>query len=621
MLDIPDNSIRIPEEGSTRTTALVVIRAERDWQSLYEQESRLTESLRSERLHWYSKARQYEGLFRQTKGTLWSTRQELDAVRRAAKESLGLEAEVRRLRGLLEQAGMKASSRTSMGGLRLENGELRARLSASQECVKRLEQDNARLRSSGATLSKALFGQKSERGSRSRESSRPSTGRVRGQQVGSVGHGRTDRSQVAQRVEEYDPVEGDRTCTVCGKAYSRSGDAESALMEIEVQTYRRIIRRSRWQRRCDCSAGPRERMVRPVARLFRGTAYGVSLWSRFLYEVYGCHRPVNRFSAWLSDQGIAVSAGTLSDSIARLSPLFAPIGDALHERLNAASLCQGDETGWRVQSLPGLGKAWLWVGLSSECVVFRVDASRSAQAAMRLFGSLTPGTILVCDRYSAYRKLVRLLGGGIRLSVCWAHARRDVVRCADAHPDLRAWSQGWLERIAELYHLNRHRIECHAPARCVQQQSTAFRGFQVLLEQRVEAFFARAGEEIGHLVEDDARHKSLASLVRHQEGLCVFVGHPDTPMDNNRAERALRAPVIGRKLSLGSNSLHGAAFTAQMYSIIATLRLNQMDVPGWLHAWLQGCADNGGRAPEDLGPWLPWTMDAKRREQWTARPP
>ena len=81
------------------------------------------------------------------------------------------------------------------------------------------------------------------------------------------------------------------------------------------------------------------------------------------------------------------------------------------------------------------------------------------------------------------------------------------------------------------------------------------------------------------------------------------------------AERLLRGPAIGRRLSFGSDSETGARFTALMYSVVGTLTLNRIDVPGWLRAWLGACAANGGRPPDGLSPWLPWSMgEAHRRE-------
>ena len=66
--------------------------------------------------------------------------------------------------------------------------------------------------------------------------------------------------------------------------------------------------------------------------------------------------------------------------------------------------------------------------------------------------------------------------------------------------------------------------------------------------------------------------------------------------------RALRGPAIGRRLSFGSDSESGARFTALMYSVTGTLRLNGLDVPRWLADWLAACARGGDRPPGDLSP-------------------
>ena len=112
--------------------------------------------------------------------------------------------------------------------------------------------------------------------------------------------------------------------------------------------------------------------------------------------------------------------------------------------------------------------------------------------------------------------------------------------------------------------------------------------------------------------------KALRSLLNHREGLCVFVDHPQVPLTNNFAERILRAPAIGRGLSFGSDSEKGAEFTAMMYSVVGTLSMNGIDVLRWLEAWLTECASNGGKPPDDLSPWLPWTMSEQRRREFMA---
>ena len=89
-------------------------------------------------------------------------------------------------------------------------------------------------------------------------------------------------------------------------------------------------------------------------------------------------------------------------------------------------------------------------------------------------------------------------------------------------------------------------------------------------------------------------------------------------MDNNAAERGLRGAVIGRRLSFGSDSEKGADFTAIMYSVVGTLAMHGIDVLRWLEAWLAACAENGRKPPDDLSPWLPWSMSKERKREFMA---
>ena len=90
------------------------------------------------------------------------------------------------------------------------------------------------------------------------------------------------------------------------------------------------------------------------------------------------------------------------------------------------------------------------------------------------------------------------------------------------------------------------------------------------------------------------------------------------PLDNNRAERLLRGPAIGRRLSFGSDSEDGARFTAIMYSVVGTLSMNGIDILSWLDTWLAACAENDRKPPDDLSPWLPWSMSEERRRELMA---
>ena len=170
-----------------------------------------------------------------------------------------------------------------------------------------------------------------------------------------------------------------------------------------------------------------------MPRLFPRTLYGTSFWARFLFEHCACFRPVHRVAAWMSAQGLTVSPGTLADSLKRFVPLLEPLAEAILAHQNKAALRHADETSWRVQELRGedrSSRAWLWVSVSNDAVSFHIDPSRSAEAAQKLFAEGLLDTVIVCDRYSAYKRLARLREGKVTLAFCWSHMRRDFVECA-----------------------------------------------------------------------------------------------------------------------------------------------------------------------------------------------
>jgi hypothetical protein len=81
--------------------------------------------------------------------------------------------------------------------------------------------------------------------------------------------------------------------------------------------------------------------------------------------------------------------------------------------------------------------------------------------------------IIVCDRYSAYKKLARLVGIILR-AFCWAHVRREVLDAGRALAELEAWALDWKAHSGELYHLNQQRLAQWRPELPLSEQNAAF---------------------------------------------------------------------------------------------------------------------------------------------------
>jgi hypothetical protein len=77
-------------------------------------------------------------------------------------------------------------------------------------------------------------------------------------------------------------------------------------------------------------------------------------------------------------------------------------------------------------------KLKVWLIRSASVIYYVIDPSRSAAVPGAHFKGLSQDQgIIVCDRYSAYKKLARLLPI-ILLAFCWARVRREFLNAGKA---------------------------------------------------------------------------------------------------------------------------------------------------------------------------------------------
>jgi transposase len=249
---------------------------------------------------------------------------------------------------------------------------------------------------------------------------------------------------------------------------------------------------------------------------------------------------------------------------------------------------------------------WLWVVITQDTCVYLLDPSRSAEVPKNHLGENTEG-IISADRYSAYKVLAE--SGRFLIAFCWFHVRQDFFRIHKEYPKLRAWSDGWLERINDLFARNARRIE-------FPQDSEPFRQEDQKLRTSLAGMLETCKVELADPALHQAAKKALKSLENHWPGLFLFVDHPEIPMDNNTSERQLRNPVVGRKNYYGSGSVWSGAMAAMLFTLFQTMILNGIDPKKHLTAYFEACARNGGKPPEDLDAFLPWNFSAEQKAAW-----
>ena len=498
-------------------------------------------------------------------------------------------------------------------------------LAREAELQKQLDQERAKVRD----LNQRLYGKKSEQTKPSEKHAKdPSqtSARPRGQQPGTPGHGRTARPHLSVEEEIWDLPEDEKCCGDCGLPYRDLGTTEdSEIIEIEVRPYVRKVRRKKYSG-CGCPGKKGLITAPPAPRVLQRNNLGVSVWVEILLDKYLNAQATHRLLSDWAHLGCPLSQGTVTGGLQRLVPLFEPLVEVFREKQLSERLCHGDETGWKVfEAIEDKAsyRWYLWVKQSPSVVYYHMAPGRDAGVPLQHFSDLEPGqfpVFLVCDRYSAYKKLAKEVPE-ILLAFCWVHQRRDFLDAARSWPDLKAWMFEWVEAIGELYHLNSLRLTHWDEDKPLGRQSSAFTRHHRALRKQLSQLKTRAEACLQRPDLHDTQRAVLTSLMNHWDGLVLFAKHPQIPMDNNQAERSLRNPVTGRKRYYGSGRVWSAQLAAMMFSVLQTVLLWDLNPRHWLSDYLTACADNGGQVPTDLTAFLPWAMTEARRDALGQPPP
>ena len=510
-----------------------------------------------------------------------------------------------------EQGGATcAQLKTELSRQRCETGYWRAMhrkaLDREQELQRRIEELEAKVK----LRESQLFGKKSEKkgkgGSKGPKSERPKL--PRGHQAGKPSTGRRLHTNVPAQEESWDLREEDKCCPACQKPLKPiHGTEDSELLGVDVKAHRRYIRRVRYTPSCKCRVLPGIVIAPGPAKLIPRGGYDISFWVRVLLDKFLLQRPTERLLLELRlNLDVHISPGTVTDGLKRIAPLFEPLLAGIIEKNLSEERWHADETRWLVfaELENKLSHHWyLWLFGSPSTAVFYLDPSRSAEVPKRHFGDKAEG-ILNVDRYSAYKTLLE--GGKIVLAFCWSHTRRDFLDIAKQWPSLEGWALSWVERIGQLYAINARRVLLlEEPRQFAQADSELRSAAEAMVEQRKA--------ELSSPTLRPQSRKVLESLERHWDGLSVFIEHPDVPMDNNLSERQLRNPVIGRKNYYGAQAIWSGQLAAMLFSLFQTLLLWGINPKLWLTAYLQRCAEHGGKAPPDATGLLPWNLTPERR--------
>ena len=183
--------------------------------------------------------------------------------------------------------------------------------------------------------------------------------------------------------------------------------------------------------------------------------------------------------------------------------------------------------------------------------------------------------------------------GAIYEVACWAHTRRKFhdIHVAHASPT----TTEALARIGALYGIEEQIRGKPAELRCSVRQTRA-RPLLDELRQWMEKM-------LRSLSTKSETAGAIRYALSHWRALTRYVDDGLLEIDNNAAERALRAVAIGRKNYLFMGADSGGQRAASLYSLIGTAKLNGLDPAFYLRTVLAMIAEHPINRIEELLPW------------------
>lgn len=257
--------------------------------------------------------------------------------------------------------------------------------------------------------------------------------------------------------------------------------------------------------------------------------------------------------------GVQISLGAISNCERRASDAIKSADAEAAARAQQAAIKHIDATSWRQVGL----YMHVWTLVTPTATVFRITADGTGATVRAVLGRIKG--YLVSDRASAFSFLKMH-----RRQICWAHLMRKFVSFAERTGDAGRIGRELLD-YTTLAFTYWHQLQRGELSR------VRFRRYLVPIRKRVL-----------ELLEDAERRGiprmsgSCADVLKHKDALWTFVDVPHIEPTNNAAERALRAAVIWRKTSLGTQNDRGNRCAERILTVTATLRQHRSDVMRYL---------------------------------------
>jgi transposase len=270
--------------------------------------------------------------------------------------------------------------------------------------------------------------------------------------------------------------------------------------------------------------------------------FGKNILAQTTLMKYEDRLPHRKIQEALNRQfGLMISPGAIFDFTRRTSDSLIGVYNMILDRIRDADVVHIDETSLKVD-----GKNyWIWVFTTDNETFYAVRKSRGTKVLEEILTRRFRG-IVVCDGWKAYPSFIK------ELQRCWAHLLRESSYLAD--------------RVKEAVPLNESLLALFHRLKTFMEEDHTF------TERKRAWYQARYALRmiLGRRYWYNTTKKFVAKIRNGLDYWFTFLLHPGVEPTNNRAERAIREPVVQRKIFGTLRNEKGTRIFEVLSSVLAT---------------------------------------------------
>ena len=380
--------------------------------------------------------------------------------------------------------------------------------------------------------------------------------------------------------KEYDIPEEEKLCN-CGCQMTCIGEKVSEKLDI-IPAKVQVIQEVRKQYACiDCSkAAKRDEEIKPAFKLAVGARHifpksiaTPGLLSFIATSKFCDHLPLYRQETIFKRIGVDLPRATTSLWMIKVGVAITPLINLLQDHVRTYDVSFADETTVQVLNEPGRkasNKSYIWCFAGGppdkRAVIYQYHPTRSGRVAKQFYEDYKGA--IHCDGYKGYTELIS--SKEITGVTCFAHVRRKFLE-ALPNKKLKGISGKVLKLIRKLYKLEKELKEAEASFDEIYQTR------QKYAKPILDELYTLLLDSRDRVPPDFPVGKAIKYTLGLWPYLMNYIEDGRYEIDNNRTERLIKPFVIGRKNWLFCQSVQGANASANLFSLIETAKLNQLE--------------------------------------------